>query len=263
MPAYTEKKPATRYKKQQIEALAPNSVASDILPDSLISAFHVLPLREHNGIITVAAARNCSLKTLEELRFAVGKNIKVVYKEQAWIDQEIKKRFPHIGTAGKTAVAQGLKQALRTFGNEDTPTVDLVNDIINNAIKHNASDIHVEPLEKELRIRYRMDGVLVNSLTIPLDKKAAFISRLKIMADLDIAEKRRPQDGRIRQQINNKTIDIRVSTLPTDFGEKVVLRILDKGSFDLELKNLGFKHRDMEHFKRAVREVARTYLRRG
>jgi type IV pilus assembly protein PilB len=129
---------------------------------------------------------------------------------------------------------------------DDTPTIELVNDIISKAIRHNASDIHFEPLEKELRVRYRLDGVLQNTKTLPLDKKAGVISRLKIMADLDIAEKRRPQDGRIRQEFDDKVVDIRVSTLPTDFGEKVVLRILDKGSFDLKLENLGFKRRDWD-----------------
>jgi type IV pilus assembly protein PilB len=116
-----------------------------------------------------------------------------------------------------------------------------------------ASDIHVEPYERYIRVRYRLDGVLHEVERPPVDQAKAIISRLKIMADLDIAEKRRPQDGRIRVKEGERTIDIRVSSLPTDFGEKIVLRILDKSQLQLDLTKLGFEEGDLKQFQRTLR----------
>jgi type IV pilus assembly protein PilB len=135
----------------------------------------------------------------------------------------------------------------------DSSIVTLANRIITDAIEIGASDIHVEPHEHLFRIRYRIDGVLHEVLQPPSEKSRPLISRLKIMADLDIAEKRRPQDGRIRVRQGERTIDIRVSTLPTDFGEKVVLRILDKSKLQLDLTKLGFEGSDLKSFERTVR----------
>lgn len=261
-------------------AIAEKSIREkDVLKDNplntvmsveLIRAFGALPLYQKNSTITIAAEANYSLQKLADLQFTLGKYVRIEEKDKAWMEQAFRQ-------AGLSAQDQGLlsedrgrqpenrstqpekNQTNVTNKYDDTPTIQLVNDLVNKAIKINASDIHVEPLERELRIRYRIDGVLHNAVSLPIDKKAAVISRLKIMADLDIAEKRRPQDGRIRHSSaslrmngDEKTIDIRVSSLPTDFGEKMVLRILDKSSFQLQLENLGFKARDIEHFKRAV-----------
>lgn len=207
-----------------------------IFHKALIQAFQVIPVSEKNSLVTVAAERGFSLKRLHDLQFTLGQNIKVIFKDKAWIDtalkqigvEEIANDEFRATSEGRRAV-DGKQRTEKEYSKvtnkyDDTPTVELVNDIINKAIKLNASDIHVEPLEKELRFRYRLDGVLQNILSLPMEKKAAIISRLKIMADLDIAEKRRPQDGRIRHpstplRMNgeSKIIDIRVSTLPTDF----------------------------------------------
>jgi type IV pilus assembly protein PilB len=131
--------------------------------------------------------------------------------------------------------------------------VSLVNDLISNAIRMGASDIHVEPYERYIRVRYRLDGVLHEVEQPPLELAKAIISRLKIMADLDIAEKRRPQDARIRVKEGEGTIDIRVSSLPTDFGDKMVLRILDKSQLQLDLTRLGFEEEDLKQFQRTLK----------
>ncbi|MGF1670625.1 MAG: GspE/PulE family protein [Balneolaceae bacterium] len=133
------------------------------------------------------------------------------------------------------------------------PVVRQVNRIIDRAIDEKASDIHFEPYQESFRVRYRLDGVLQTVGELATGQKDAVISRLKIMANLDIAEKRRPQDGRIRLERQTRKIDLRVSTLPTDFGEKIVLRILDKNSQQLDLETLGFEKRNLEIFRRAIR----------
>jgi type IV pilus assembly protein PilB len=133
--------------------------------------------------------------------------------------------------------------------------VRLVNAILLNAIKKGASDIHVEPYEKSMRVRYRIDGVLHEEMPLPLKFKNAIVSRLKIMASLDIAERRLPQDGRIKLKIpsgKNKEMDFRVSVLPTIWGEKIVLRLLDKSNLQLDMTKLGFDRGPLEHFQKAI-----------
>ncbi len=135
----------------------------------------------------------------------------------------------------------------------DSSAVSTASQMISEAIRLGASDIHVEPYEKYLRIRFRLDGVLKEISKQPLETTRALISRLKIMADLDIAEKRRPQDGRIRVKEGGRVVDIRVSSLPTDFGEKIVLRILDKSQLKLDLSVLGFDDKELALFQKTIR----------
>jgi type IV pilus assembly protein PilB len=124
--------------------------------DELFALYSVVSLKDSKKSISIAVGTNYPLNKLEELRFVVGKSIRVIHKDQACIDQELIKQFPHISAKSITGSKTEVKQTFRIIGSDDTPTIDLVNDIINKAIKLNASDIHVEPLEKELRIRYRM-----------------------------------------------------------------------------------------------------------
>jgi type IV pilus assembly protein PilB len=141
-----------------------------------------------------------------------------------------------------------LKQAV-----EEAPVVKLVNLILSEAITRGASDVHVEPYEKNFRVRYRIDGVLYDIMQPPLKLKAALSSRIKIMSELDIAERRLPQDGRIKLKVKGREVDLRVSTLPTLFGEKIVMRILDKSSLVLDLTKLGFEPNALQDFEEAVR----------
>ena len=137
----------------------------------------------------------------------------------------------------------------------DAPVVRLVNMILLNAIKKGASDIHIEPYEKKLRVRYRVDGVLLEEMTPPLKLKAAIASRVKIMSSLDIAERRLPQDGRIKLKMGKgREMDFRVSVLPTLWGEKIVMRLLDKGNLQLDMTKLGFDQRPLDDFQWAIHQ---------
>ena len=158
---------------------------------------------------------------------------------------------------GESLTSNGTQLQAETYrftlnGISNGSVVQQVNTIIHKAIEVGASDIHVEPYEERVRVRYRMDGVLQHIGELSLMHKDALISRIKIMAHLDIAEKRRPQDGRIRIEKEKNSIDLRVSTLPTDFGEKVVLRILDKSEQRLDLKQLGFEQENLKTFRKAI-----------
>src|SRR6185437_10513867 len=147
---------------------------------------------------------------------------------------------------------EDVNQAAMQAQMEDAPVVKLINGILTDAVKRGASDIHFECFEHEMRVRYRIDGALLEVMKPPLKLKAALISRFKIMANLNIAERRLPQDGRIKLKIGRKVIDYRVSTLPTLFGEKVVLRILDKGNLTLDLEKFGIELRAEQDLMEAV-----------
>jgi general secretion pathway protein E len=134
----------------------------------------------------------------------------------------------------------------------EAPIIKLINLLITGAVKERASDIHIEPFERDVRVRYRIDGVLYEKFTIPKSQQAAVISRKKIMASLNIAEHRLPQDGRIKIRLSGKEIDIRVSVLPTAFGERIVLRILEKGNFLFSLEDLGMDERDHKMFDKLI-----------
>src|SRR6201999_2595888 len=138
-----------------------------------------------------------------------------------------------------------------TSGGDDAPIVRYVNSILDQAIQNRASDIHLEPTEGDLRIRYRIDGVLHEVDVVPRAVQAALISRLKIMSNVDITERRVPQNGRITVQLGQRMVDLRAATLPTVWGEKVVLRVLDTGGIDLDLKKLGFSDNNYERFERS------------
>ena len=141
-----------------------------------------------------------------------------------------------------------LKQAV-----EEAPVIKLVNLILAEAIKRGASDIHAEPYEKAFRVRFRIDGILYEVMSPPMSMKNAIISRLKIMADLDISERRLPQDGRMKVKFKAREVDFRVSTLPTLFGEKVVMRLLDKSNLMLDMSKLGFAPQALAAFEEAIR----------
>jgi type IV pilus assembly protein PilB len=186
---------------------------------------------------------------------------------------------PHIATEGmiKDAIgrlydssAEALDKLMKDFEQEDVevveameedgglleenaPVVRLVNTIIADAVKRKASDIHIEPYEKQLRVRYRVDGALYEVMTPPHRMRGAIISRVKIMAELDIAEKRLPQDGNIKIRVSDRTIDLRVSSLPTIFGEKIVMRILDKGNLSMDLGKFGIEPLALKNIERAIR----------
>ena len=135
---------------------------------------------------------------------------------------------------------------------DDAPVVKLINGLLTDAVKRGASDIHIEPFEHEIRVRYRIDGALLEVMKPPLKMKAALTSRVKILSQLNIAERRVPQDGRLKLKMGTRVIDFRVSTLPVLFGEKIVLRILDKGNLTLDLTKFGFEPKAEQDLMKAI-----------
>jgi len=240
------------------------------IPASYALKNHVLPLREENGVVVIAIAETSNTDLLNELKFIFNKDIITEQWPEEKLLAAIREKYQLSGEelSGEKS-SRGFEYLEKKATNaaegdlpkvEDRSVIQLVNKFISEAIRLKASDIHVESYEEDFRIRFRIDGKLVEYERPPKNKRQPLISRLKIMADMDIAEKRRPQDGRIRMsqrdhsvKSGDKTVDIRVSTLPTDFGEKVVLRILDKSSLKLSLDALGFEKKVLTDFKKVLK----------
>ena len=225
----------------------------------------VMPIARVGSSIILAMADPSNLNGIDDVKFLTGYNVEPVVTSEAGLLASIEHYYET--KYDYEDVLSGFDDAGIEIGEEeeevdvtdlekqsaDAPVVKLVNMIIFNAIKKEASDIHVEPYEKFIRIRYRIDGVLHEEMKPPLKLKNAIVSRIKIMSSLDIAERRLPQDGRIKLKIGKeKEMDFRVSTLPTLYGEKVVLRILDKSSLQLDMTKLGFEAKPLEDFKEAI-----------
>jgi type IV pilus assembly protein PilB len=227
----------------------------------------VLPIARVGSSLILAMMDPSNLHAIDDIKFMTGYNVEPVVASEAAILAAIERYYEDRLDYTDVLDEMGLDEDMIELGEDDeevdvtdlermsadAPIVKLVNMIIFNAIKKGASDIHVEPYEKFVRVRYRLDGVLVEEMQPPLRMKNAIISRIKIMSSLDIAERRLPQDGRIKLRIGKeREMDFRVSVLPTLFGEKVVLRILDKSSLQLDMTKLGFEVEPLEHFREAI-----------
>src|SRR6188508_171203 len=256
-----------------------------LIPPDTAQKYQIIPLSRAGATLTIAMTDPTNVFAMDDIKFMTGYNVEPVVASEAAVVEAIRKYYP---TAGKAlpvvqasgpsaldAASRGLEElqasldspdavevleeleeisaeALAKQG-EEAPVVRLVNVILMSAIQKGASDIHIEPYEKELRVRYRVDGILYNIMQPPLKLRDAISSRIKIMAKLDIAEKRLPQDGRIKIRFNDngvsKEIDFRVSCLPTLFGEKVVMRLLDKDKLMLDMTKLGFEPESLAKFE--------------
>jgi type IV pilus assembly protein PilB len=227
----------------------------------------VVPVSRTGNSLIVAMADPTNLNAIDDLKFLTGYNIEPVIASETAIHNAIEKYY----NAGPSydEVMAGFDEKEIDFADgeddvnlmelekasEDAPVVRLVNMMLLNAIKKGASDIHIEPYEKKLRVRYRIDGVLAEEMTPPLKLKNAIISRIKIMASLDIAERRLPQDGRIKLKLGKgREMDFRVSALPTIWGEKVVMRLLDKSNLQLDMTKLGFDQAPLDDFQWAINQ---------
>ncbi len=224
----------------------------------------VYPLRLDGDTLFVAIADPWDFKTLDGIKLATGYQLKVHVGEGKDILEAIE-RFYGSGATTMEKIIDDMKGEGMDVGSEDkedvdhlrdmaseAPIIKLVNLFITKAVENRASDVHIEPFEDRLYVRYRVDGVLRDVDTPPRRLQSAIISRVKLMADLNIAERRLPQDGRLRLRVSGKEVDIRVSTVPTLYGESVVMRLLDRGSILLSLEELGFPGRDLELFKRII-----------
>jgi type IV pilus assembly protein PilB len=227
----------------------------------------IVPVSRSGSSLIVAMSDPTNLHAIDDIKFLTGYNVEPVVASETSIQAAID-RYYNAGPSYEEVLEDfqlededidfdAEQDDVNTMdlekASEDAPVVRLVNVLLLNAIKKGASDIHVEPYEKRLRVRYRVDGVLQEEMTPPLKLKAALVSRLKIMSQLDIAERRLPQDGRIKLKMGKgREMDFRVSVLPTMWGEKVVLRLLDKGNLQLDMAKLGFDPKPLADFKWAI-----------
>jgi type IV pilus assembly protein PilB len=242
-----------------------------LVPAQLAERLHVLPVKRSGNVLTLAMADPTNVLALDDVAFFTNLQIQPVVASEVAIRQATERAYGDQGSSmadmmseleeaesdvevvegqdesvGKTDVFE-LKESA-----DEAPVVRLMNMILVDAIRRGASDIHLEPYEKLFRVRFRIDGVLHEIMGPPKRLEAALTSRVKIMANLDIAERRLPQDGRIKLRYHQREIDFRVSTLPTIFGEKTVMRILDKESLQLDLTKLGFDPWSLEQFSRVI-----------
>ncbi|HXE61663.1 MAG TPA: ATPase, T2SS/T4P/T4SS family [Gemmatimonadaceae bacterium] len=239
-----------------------------LIPAELAQRHLVLPLKREGRTLTVAMADPSDLGVIDDLKFITRYDIFPViageytlrnaierhYGETA--DDALQNLLADIGDDSDVEVVEDREEEVNAVALaaaiDDAPVVKLINGLLTDAVKRGASDIHFECYEHEMRVRYRIDGALQEVMKPPMKLKSALISRFKIMANLNIAERRVPQDGRIKLKIGKKVIDYRVSTLPTLFGEKVVLRILDKGNLTLDLEKFGIEPRAEQDLMEAV-----------
>ena len=234
----------------------PEEVLS-LLDRDTVRKYKVIPLGQHDDILTVAMSDPTDVTTLDALRYMLGKDVDAVIAPKEQIEKLINEHYRSIADSVEAMIGN-IESQIETVDmdsmigsseiveDDSTPIIRLVQKILADAYKMKASDIHMEPMEKRYRIRYRIDGALQEVDAPPKYVQANLTSRLKIMARLDITEKRIPQDGRIQFRVGDKDIDLRVSSIPTTFGESIVMRILDKASIQLDIPKLGFYSDDLE-----------------
>lgn len=226
--------------------------AALLIPASLAERHQVLPIQKAGRRLVLAMSDPTNFFALDDVRMVTGLDVEAVIAAENELQQAIGNAYgvrDIVERAVNKLQAEELITAAEIQTTDDAPIISIVNGLISQAVKDRASDIHIEPLESVVRVRFRIDGVLREIVTFPKATQNAIISRIKIMADMDIAEKRLPQDGRIKTQENGRDIDIRVSTLPTVLGEKVVLRILDRSAVVLDVSSLGFSAANLERYR--------------
>ncbi|MCB1184704.1 type IV-A pilus assembly ATPase PilB [bacterium] len=233
----------------------------DLIPADVASKFQVLPISRAGRVLTVAMANPSNIFAIDDIKFITGLDVQPAVAGEIAIRKAIDKFYAT--TDSLAAIMEGIEDDIELVEDDDdaditgqegqnAPVVKLVNTLLAEAVKVGASDIHIEPYERNMRVRYRIDGVLTEVMEPPIKLKNAIISRLKIMSELDIAERRIPQDGRIKLKIGAKKVDLRVSTLPCIFGEKVVMRILDKGNLNLDLADFGMERKAIDDIYAAI-----------
>ena len=241
----------------------------NLLTPDLVKKNGVVPIQSNQGTLVVAVCDPTVISQLENLRFALKMNVEPVLTTYSAFDGARQKYYGGVAAVG--AALATYKRTERSLIDEgggielvevhdvdnvkatsEAPIIQLVNGILSEGMKNKASDIHIEPYEKRFRVRMRMDGVLQEIAEIPLELKRAMIARLKVMSRMDISESRVPQDGRIKLRASGAEMDFRVNSMPTLWGEKIVLRLLSQGNLQLNLMKLGFETRQLEVFKKGI-----------
>jgi type IV pilus assembly protein PilB len=245
-----------------LKGFEPDPALTRLLPGDVATKFMALPVSKSGRKLVVAMANPSNIFALDDIKFITGYDVEPRVASDVAIKRALDRVYDSAGTMAD--VMKGFEEDLAVVEEDDSndadgsaqmdeaPIVKLVNSLIADAVRKGASDIHIEPYEKTMRVRFRIDGALQEMMAPPYKFKAAITSRLKIMADLDIAERRVPQDGRIKIKVINRTIDLRVNSLPTIFGEKIVMRILDKTNLNIDLERLGFEPASMKDFLSAI-----------
>src|SRR6187399_527612 len=262
-----------------------------LVPAETAQKYQIIPLSRSGATLTIAMTDPTNVFAMDDIKFMTGYNVEPVVASETEVDEALHRYYGKAAVAAASAAdaaasagPSALEMASQALENmpglddpgdvevlnefeeisaealakqgEEAPVIKLVNVILMSAIQKGASDIHIEPYEKELRVRYRVDGILYNIMQPPLKLRDAITSRIKIMAKLDIAEKRLPQDGRIKIRYQdggvNRDIDFRVSCLPTLFGEKIVMRLLDSSKLMLDMTKLGFESESLHKFEVAI-----------
>ena len=232
-------------------------LAVDLVPENVIHRTRIVPLGFDVDALVVAAADPTNVVALDDVRLITGRELKVLVARSSEIDDVIA-RIASVDHAMLHLLDQAaeelpsVEEADIDADGAQAPIVKAIDRIISNAVQQRASDIHIEPREHDVRIRYRIDGVLAEAMTTRRALSAGMTSRLKVMANLDIAERRLPQDGRMSVKVKGRSVDLRVATLPTAWGEKIVLRVLDHSAQILSLSELGFDGRALAAYRDAV-----------
>ncbi len=251
-----------------LDAINPDLETVRVVSDKLLRKHHVLPLVKRGKKLFIGISDPTNLHALDEVKFATGLSIEAIVVEESKLSQLLARSLEQVDTSMPELAGDDFEmESLETTGGEDEPEVGsvdrsdvedapivrFINKIMLDAIRRGASDIHFEPYERSYRIRFRLDGVLKEVAAPPVQLAIKMAARLKVMSRLDIAERRVPQDGRIKMKISkNRAIDFRVSTCPTLFGEKIVMRILDSSSAMLGIDSLGYEGFQKEHYLHAL-----------
>jgi type IV pilus assembly protein PilB len=256
------------------EVTIPPSVI-ELVPESVARENVVLPMSQEDGALKIIISDPSDFDTLQKLQFILNKDITPVLAPREQIVEAINRHYGQTETESVDSMLQEFTDTQIDFTetesaanamaaeDSDAPVVKLVNLIIQEAISLRASDIHVEPFADRIRIRYRIDGVLVERDSPPRRLLAPLVSRIKIMSTIDISEKRRPQDGRIKMTVSGKHFDLRVSILPTNHGQSVVMRLLDRSSIQVNIKDLGFSEDDYKRFQNIIKRPNGIFLVRS
>ena len=248
-----------------LSELEVDPAVTKIIPGDVAQKYQIIPVNRAGNTLVVAMSDPSNIFAVDDIKFMTGYNIEVVVASEAAIKAAIDKFYDQSASLAEVMGEMDMED-FEVVGDEedidvsslekateDAPVVKLVNLILTDAIKKKASDIHIEPYERTFRVRYRIDGVLYEVMKPPFKLKNAITSRVKIMAELDIAERRLPQDGRIKIKLGGgKDMDYRVSVLPTLFGEKIVMRLLDKSNLQLDMTKLGYEPEALERFQHEI-----------
>ena len=236
-----------------------------LIPLDIARKFKVIAVSKVNKTLLVAISDPNNIYVLDAIKFITGCTVQPVISPEKAIEKAIETQYGDTGQLSDlikgleddpdlevVSADEGPSESDLMSAIQDKPLVKLVDSIIGDAIRMGASDIHLEQYEKRIRVRYRIDGDLREMAPLPFKYRAAIVSRVKIMAELDISERRLPQDGRIKIKITGRTVDLRVSVLPTIFGEKVVMRILDPLALMVDMTKLGFREEDLTRFEEKI-----------